>query len=83
MVFFERCKICGRPNDFSFDVPDEVWARVVPAPYRNRVVCLSCFDYFASAKNIEYAKTIRQIHFNGRKAHLVIAVKKATDAVGG
>jgi hypothetical protein len=35
-------------------VPDDVWEAVVPPEYRNRVVCLSCFDDFALARKVNY-----------------------------
>lgn len=62
------CKVCGRSEKFDFHVPDYVWTTVVPEPYRNRVVCLSCFDDFAAHAGNDYAAHIDQLYFAGRGA---------------
>ena len=51
----QTCKVCGRPDKFDFHVPDDVWQAVVPLEFRNRVVCLACFDDFAEARQVNYA----------------------------
>ena len=51
----QTCKVCGHRDKFDFHVPDDVWEAVVPPKYRNRVVCLSCFDNFALARQVNYA----------------------------
>jgi len=51
----QTCKVCHRPDKFDFYVPDEIWQAVVPKEYRNRVVCLGCFDDFAAARQVDYA----------------------------
>lgn len=62
------CKVCGRPDKFDFRVSDEVWAAVIPEVYRNRVVCLCCFDDFAAARGFNYADALRELWFAGDKA---------------
>lgn len=56
----QTCKVCGRPDKFNFDVPDDHWSRIVPDPYRRSVICLGCFDTFALAAGQEYALTAVQ-----------------------
>jgi hypothetical protein len=63
-----RCKACGRNDKFDFNVPDDVWSEVVPGHLRNRVVCLSCFDDFASDRRIDYARSLRVLFFAGDRA---------------
>jgi hypothetical protein len=63
-----RCKACGNEDKFDFKVPNDVWANVVPAHLRNRVVCLQCFDRFASERGIEYARSLRALYFAGDRA---------------
>ena len=43
----EICKACGRINSIGFNVPDDIWAKVVPKDYRDSVVCLACFTEWA------------------------------------
>jgi hypothetical protein len=61
----QTCKACGRPDKFDFHVPDAIWQRVVPLRYRNRVLCLYCFDGFAAERGIEYAPHLRTLWFAG------------------
>jgi hypothetical protein len=49
------CRICGRPDKFDFRVDDATWELVVPAGYREVVVCLTCFDTLALASGQTYA----------------------------
>lgn len=64
----QRCKACGREDKFDFNVPDEVWAAVVPEELRKRVVCLACFDRFAAELGIDYARSLRALFFAGDRA---------------
>jgi len=63
----QRCKVCGCRDKFNFSVPDKLWKRVVPVKYRNRVVCLSCFDDFAKKKEIDYSTSIETLYFAGNQ----------------
>ena len=66
MTFPQRCKVCGKRDKFDFTVIDEIWNSIVPKPFRNNVVCLACFDAFASQKGIKYADTIfPELYFSG------------------
>ena len=58
MLSPERCKVCLRASGFSFHITDDMWAKVVPEPFRKKVVCLTCFDSFASAKGIAYVEAL-------------------------
>ena len=64
----QTCKACGRPDKFDFNISDEVWTAVVPEAYRNRVLCLYCFDDFAAARGIDYARALRDVWFAGDRA---------------
>ena len=61
----QTCKACGRPDKFNFNVPDWLWAAVVPENLINRVVCLYCFDEFAKQQGVDYAGHLRQLYFAG------------------
>ena len=72
----QRCKACGRADGLDFNVEHETWARVVPTEFQNRVVCLPCFDYFASAKNINYIEALRpEIYFSGSKGSFIARIE--------
>jgi hypothetical protein len=64
----QTCKVCKCPDKFDFNVPDEMWKRVVPVEYQRGVVCLDCFDRFASEKQIDYSDSIEVLYFAGDKA---------------
>jgi len=64
----QTCKVCGCPDKFDFNVPNEVWRKVVPGEYQMKVVCLDCFDSFASEKQIDYSDSIEMLYFAGDKA---------------
>lgn len=73
--FPQRCKVCLRPSELDFYVSDETWARVVPEPYRHLVVCLGCFDAFASQRGVAYAHDIGgDLSFCGRAGLLCFEV---------
>ena len=54
----QTCKHCGRVDPWDFTIDDEVWRNVVPPHLMNRVVCLHCFDRFASEKGILYEEAL-------------------------
>lgn len=63
----QKCKACGQSDGFNFCVPNEIWQVVVPDKYRNRVVCLKCFDEFACERKIDYRPFLSQLCFAGNK----------------
>jgi len=71
----QRCKRCGRRDKFDFNVPDGIWATVVPPHYRDHVLCLACFDDLASQKKQRYILGIDTLYFAGDAASLVFKVK--------
>ena len=73
------CKACGRPDYWNFDVPDTLWAAIVPNELQNRVVCLQCFDAFALERGVKYAASLTAICFAGEMAALELAVARASD----
>jgi hypothetical protein len=71
----QTCKACGRRDKFDFHVPDDVWLSIVPESLSGLVVCLSCFDEFASKKGIDYSAHLRALYFVGdREAIELIAI---------
>jgi len=76
----QTCKVCGRPDKFDFHVPDAVWEAIVPEEYRNKVVCLNCFDDFAAAKGIkDYQHHIRLLYFAGEQVSMTWVNKEEID----
>lgn len=73
----QTCKACGHQDKFDFHVPSDLWKRVVPSWLRNRVVCLYCFDEFAHERNIDYAASLRTLHFAGKRAALEFRIVRA------
>ncbi len=67
-VHQQTCKVCGHPDKFDFHVPDDLWRKVVPSPYHNKVVCLACFDEFAFEKQIDYSGSLEVLYFAGDQA---------------
>lgn len=51
----EVCKRCFRENPVGFRVPDEVWAAAVPERYRDKVLCIFCFDDFATRRGVDWS----------------------------
>lgn len=79
MNFPQRCKVCGRVDRWNFQVDDKTWGAIVPNEFKDCVVCLPCFDYFASAKNIAYDLD-REIHFVGEKSIFKARIISKSDA---
>ncbi len=75
----QTCKVCRRPDKFDFHVPDDIWEAVVPESFRNRVVCLYCFDDFAQTKGIKYARSLTTLFFAGDQAVFRFEVTSAID----
>jgi hypothetical protein len=48
----QRCKCCGMPDKFNFNVPDEIWAAIVPPLFQSHIVCLPCFDDLALSAQV-------------------------------
>jgi hypothetical protein len=61
----QKCKVCGCLDKFNFTIRDTVWRKVVPARYRNKVVCLACFDAFAFKRRIDYSAALKVLYFAG------------------
>jgi len=64
----QTCRACKSHDKFDFHVPDDVWKKIVPEHYRNRVVCLSCFDEFARAAHVDYSGSLEVLYFAGNQA---------------
>lgn len=76
----QKCNACKCDDKFNFYVPDEVWKAVVPHQYRNRVVCLPCFDEFAREKNVDYSESIEALYFAGTQASFKFQTVSAQSA---
>lgn len=76
MSWPQRCKVCNRVDRMNFHVDDEVWNRVLPKHYAEGVVCLSCFDFFASAKGIGYEDAVKDVIFVGEAAHFYFGIEE-------
>lgn len=50
----ETCKRCWRESPVGFAVPDEVWRAAVPARHRSHVLCLLCFDRYATERGVDW-----------------------------
>jgi len=75
----QTCKVCKCPDKFDFNVPDEIWRKVVPQENQSEVVCLECFDAFASEKQIHYSDSIAVLYFAGDKATFKFQTVSAHD----
>lgn len=77
----QRCKVCGRADHIDFQVPDDVWERVVPLEFRKRVVCIVCFDHFASARNVPYMDSMeKDIYFAGDMGTFCAVIRSRSSA---
>lgn len=72
----QKCKVCGQADGFNFYVPDEVWTAVVPPRWRERVVCLRCFDRFASRVGVDYVRHLSEVCFAGEGSSVGFEVVK-------
>lgn len=61
----QKCKVCGCQDKFDFHVLDSTWKKVVPLRYRNKVVCLACFDEFAFLRGVDYSRALESLYFAG------------------
>jgi len=75
----QTCKVCDKKDKFDFYVSEEIWEAVVPPEFRNRVVCLACFDNFAFDKNINYADALMDLCFAGDQASFSFSIKTAVN----
>lgn len=75
----QTCKACGKRDKFNFLVPDEIWQAALPAHLHNRVVCLACFDNFATERGVAYATSLSELCFAGESAALLFSVVAAAD----
>jgi len=63
------CKACGLVNCFDFHVPDEIWKAIMPLSLIDKVVCLNCFDRYASEMGVDYAEYIKDLYFAGNRGN--------------
>jgi hypothetical protein len=70
------CKACGGVDCIDFQVSDEMWARVVPEPWQELMVCLACFDAWAAHRGIDYREDLARypLHFAGTRSGLELRV---------
>jgi len=70
----QKCKVCVQADGFNFHVPDELWQRIVPRRWQNRVVCLRCFDAFAKQMGIDYVPFLQDVCFAGDYRSFEVAI---------
>lgn len=82
LLYPQRCKVCGKRDKMNFNIhDDEIWKAVVPVPYQTYVVCLSCFDAFASQRGVNYADAIdKEVCFVGDAAGFTFHIKDRSSA---
>lgn len=51
----ETCKRCWRENPVGFNVPDETWRAAVTNRHLSDVLCLHCFDRYATRRGVDWA----------------------------
>jgi hypothetical protein len=73
----QTCRVCGHRDKFDFHIPDDLWQQIVPPEYQNHVVCLGCFDDFATQKGIGYS--IDALYFAGDKEMSVFKKEEPHD----
>lgn len=78
-----RCPSCGCEDYWNFRVPDEIWKAVVPGHLQLGPICLQCFDKFAVARAISYARSLRELYFAGDMAAFRFAVVEASNGTTG
>jgi hypothetical protein len=76
----QTCKVCGRSDKLNYNVPDELWKKVVPVKFHNKVVCLECFNGLAFEKNVDYADSLNTLYFAGDQAAFTFQTVEAQDA---
>ena len=62
------CSVCECQDNFNYNVPDDLWKKVIVSEHQESVVCLKCFDNFAFEKGIDYSDSIENLYFAGDKA---------------
>jgi len=55
----EICKICYHVNSVGFDVPDDIWNKIIPTEFQDKVVCLNCFTRLGDEKYIDWSDDIK------------------------
>ena len=73
-----KCSNCHSKDCFNFNVPNWLWAKVVPPEKQNGVVCLCCFDEMAKAQAVDYTNHLRKLYFAGQQANLEFEVVNAS-----
>jgi len=62
MIRQATCAVCGFLENCDFKVMDDAWKTIVPIEYRSQIVCVKCFEAFASAKQIELLRPDRPMN---------------------
>lgn len=75
----QRCKVCGQTTGYCFQVPNDVWAAVVPRRWVGLVVCLWCFDRFAKEREVDYSTSLSDMIFIGEKGNFHLEITHRQD----
>lgn len=51
---YEVCKKCMKPNKIGFHIDDDVWNKIVPKKFKNKVLCYYCFEEYSFNKKIAF-----------------------------
>src|SRR5262245_20739645 len=58
MIRQATCAVCGFPENCDFKVMNDAWKTIVPIESRKQIVCVKCFEAFASSRITGRVKTI-------------------------
>lgn len=61
----EICKRCWRISPVGFEVSDGLWESIVPDGLAAQVLCLFCFDEFATERGIAWEREVRLYPVSG------------------
>lgn len=59
----QTCKECGVSDGYDFHVSNKVWRHVTP--HDSKILCLRCFDIFATRKGFDYRSHLNELCFAG------------------
>ena len=66
----QTCQMCGTCDGYDFHVPDLLWKKVTRQ--EDGVLCLKCFDKFATERNVDYMEHLTEMCFVGEKHSMLL-----------
>ena len=61
----ETCRRCWRASPVGFYVPDAIWLAAVPDAFRTAVLCIMCFDEFATERGVVWDHVVELFPVSG------------------